>query len=246
MIDSRNITKPKVKTLQLLQLPSLDKFIKANLDIVTKYLSSKPTRRTYTFNIKYDYNVAINNMVDQVYISNAPRDASYDEPYLADFIVVCSLDNYSIKEWATRQLTIYYKYLTVLQQVNTDLLPTPENINLVNSAINHGEQFFSPRAYIDWIIPELNNLPENCNINFEYIKHDRNYFANQIITQPAWEENFAKNTVLQKIVYQVLSLYNTETPRNTPAIGLLLDRLTGLKHDYKCAQLANSYSLGFQ
>lgn len=127
MIDSRNITRPKVKTLQLLQLPALDKFIKANLDIVTKYLLSKPVRTSYAFNIKYDYNVAINNMVDQVYISNTPRDASYDEPYLADFIVVCSPDNYSIKEWATRQLTIYYKYLTVLQQVNTDLLPTPDN-----------------------------------------------------------------------------------------------------------------------
>ena len=242
MINSKTMTEPKRKTLQLLQLPSLAEFIKANLDIVTKYLSSKPARRAYTFNIKYDYNVAINNMIDQVYIGIGPRDA----PYLADFIVVCPPDTYSIEKWATRQLTIYYKYLTALRQANTDLLPTLENINLINSTINYGEQFFSPRAYVDWIIPKLNNLPENCNINFEYIKHDRNYFANQVIAQPAWEENFIKNTVLQKIVYQVLSLYNTEVPRNTPAIGLLLDRLKGLKHDYKCAQLANSYSLGFQ
>lgn len=242
MINSKTMTEPKTKTLQLLQLPSLAEFIQNNSTDLIKLLELEPNKFTHMFTLEYDYDIAINNKVKHINV-----DDSIGGPYFANQLIICKRDNATMKDWAIKWLTKYYDHLVELQKQESNLLPTHENIGFANDAIKKGNQFFTPRAYIDWIVPELNNINVNYQINFDYMKHDRNYFANRMITQPHWEEDFKNSPAMQEATLQVLKLYRFEEPRSTPAIGLLLDRLNDLKvFGTKCAQLANSYFLGFQ
>lgn len=242
MTNSKTITEPKTKTLQLLQLPSLVEFIQNNQTDLIQLLELEPNKFTHLFTLEYDYDIAINNKVKHVNV-----DDSIGGPYFANQLITCERDNIAIKDWAVKWLTKYYDHLVELQKQESNLLPTHENVCFVSETIKNGNQFFSPRAYIDWIVPELNNINANYHIDFDYMKHDRNYFANCMISQPHWEKDFKNSPVMQGAALEVLKLYRFEKPRNTPAIGLLLDRLNDLKvFGTRCAQLVNSYFLGFQ
>lgn len=193
----------------------------------------------------YDINIILNNK------KQYKLDFDDTLPYRAlysDF-VSSRRDESSIEVWAKRIIKSFYYHLQKSKTRQLNLPSTNENMIKIKQIINDGKILFTPRAYIDWIMPralQLQHLNDLDAIDEFYIQLDRNYFASQVIKQSNWLSQLSKNKRLQWLVFRVLSVELYEQARPTPNIQALLRQLykvTSEEHKYEVRNVINTYSM---
>lgn len=193
----------------------------------------------------YDINMVLNNK--KQYKLDFDNDTSYNSLYSC--VISSKRGNVSVEVWAKRIIKSFYHHLQNERMKQANLMPTNENVIRIQQAINNQVELFTPRAYINWIMPhifQINSLKELNAIATKYIQLDRNHFANQIIIQPNWLDKLDKNKRLQGLIYRVLSVEPYEQARPTPATLFLLHQLykvTSNDYKYEIQNLINVYSI---
>lgn len=242
MLDQKQIT-----TLPLIDF-SFEQLVQANLPRVIEYLTAMEANDcnyaqcNEKLGLVYDFNLLTQNtQAYQLAFDNCLA--------LANIGLHSKRQGQNNQTWATQIIKSYYYEVEQLKLLQTQLLPTLNNLYITNKLLAKNKQVFTPQSYINWIMPLLLKanqikLPKML-FALIYMRFDRNYFAMTLMKQSDWEKKLIQSKNLRWIVYQVMELNpRLEHEHPTPTIMYILQQL---RHqdpsNKKYIDLYNRYSL---